>query len=245
MSHPSSLEGASAPRSWVIIPAAGIGSRMSADRPKQYLKLGSRTVLECALACFAHDHRFSGVVLAIAMDDPWWPSLVLDASVPVHVVPGGSERAESVSHALDLLAALGEPEDWVLVHDAARPLLAREDLDRLIAVLEHDEVGGLLAAPVRDTMKRADAEGCVARTEPREGLWHALTPQMFRLGMLRDSLRRAREAGLAVTDEASAIEYVGLRPKLVEGRADNIKITRSEDLDLAAFHIARRKGYEV
>jgi len=130
----------------------------------------------------------------------------------------------------------------VLVHDAARPCLTREDLDRLIETVEQDAVGGILAVPVRDTMKRANAEGRIARTEARNGLWHALTPQMFRLGLLRSSLIQARERGLAVTDEASAMELAGHAPMLVEGRADNIKITRPEDLALAEFFLSRAAG---
>ncbi|MFZ5466973.1 MAG: 2-C-methyl-D-erythritol 4-phosphate cytidylyltransferase [Pseudomonadota bacterium] len=227
---------------WVVIPAAGIGARMAADRPKQYLMLGGRTVLEHTLACFADHPRVRGIVLAIALDDPFWPDLMLDVELPVHVVPGGDERSGSVLNALDLLAALGQPSDWVLVHDAARPNLAREDLDRLVAEVEQDAVGGILAVPVRDTMKRADGEGRIARTEPRDGLWHALTPQMFRLGLLRESLRQALEEGVQVTDEASALEQAGLRPLLVEGRADNIKITRPEDLSLAEFFLMRGRA---
>ncbi len=227
---------------WVVIPAAGLGTRMAADRPKQYLMLAGRTVLEHTLACFAEHPRVRGIVLAIALDDPFWPDLVLDVELPVHIVPGGEERAQSVLNALDLLAALGQPSDWVLVHDAARPNLARQDLDRLVAEVEQDAVGGILAVPVRDTMKRADGGGRIAHTEPREGLWHALTPQMFRLGLLRDALRRALEAGARVTDEASALEYAGLHPLLVEGRADNIKITRPEDLELAEFFLTRRQA---
>lgn len=227
---------------WVVIPAAGMGARMEADRPKQYLTLAGKTVLEHTLACFAGHSRVRGIVLAIALDDSFWPDLVLDADLPVHVVPGGAERAASVLNALDLLVALGKPEDWVLVHDAARPILARADLDRLVAEVEMDAVGGILAVPVRDTMKRSDDAGRIARTEPRDGLWHALTPQMFRLGLLHDSLKQALEAGVAVTDEASALEHAGLRPLLVEGRADNIKITRPEDLELAEFFLTRRRA---
>lgn len=227
---------------WVVIPAAGIGARMAADRPKQYLMLAGKTVLEHTLACFAEHPRVRGIVLAIALDDPFWPDLVLDVDLPVHVVPGGAERAGSVLNALAMLAALGQSSDWVLVHDAARPNLARADLDRLVAEVERDAVGGILGVPVRDTMKRADGEGRIAHTEPRDGLWHALTPQMFRLGLLHDCLKRALEAGVAVTDEASALEHAGLRPLLVEGRADNIKITRPEDLELAEFFFTRRRA---
>ncbi len=244
---------------WVVIPAAGRGARMAAERPKQYLRLAGKTVLEHTLACFADHPRVRGMVLAIALDDPYWPTLSLDLPMPVHIVPGGEQRSLSVLNALDLLAALGQPGDWVLVHDAARPNLARADLDRLLAEVGQDAVGGILGVPVRDTMKRAEGPGDIlaselpagsprrgfgrrriARTEPREGLWHALTPQMFRLGLLHASLRQALEEGVEVTDEASAIEHAGHRPLLVEGRADNIKITRPEDLALAEFYLARR-----
>lgn len=229
------------PDLWVVIPAAGIGARMGADRPKQYLSLAGRTVLEHTLDCFAGHPRVRGMILAIALDDPYWPELALEVCVPVHVVPGGEERAQSVLNALDLLMALAKPQDWVLVHDAARPNLAREDLDRLIMTVEQDAVGGILAVPVRDTMKRADESARILHTEPREGLWHALTPQMFRLGLLHQALTRALAAGLKMTDEASAMEYAGFAPRLVEGRADNLKITRPEDLDLAEFFLSRKQ----
>lgn len=212
---------------------------MQADRPKQYLQLTGRTVLEHTLARFTAHPRVRGIVLSIAKDDPYWPSLELDVSVPVHVVPGGQERSDSVLNALALLSVISSPSDWVLVHDAARPCLARIDLDRLIAAVEHDPVGGILAVPVRDTMKRANGTGRIDHTESRDGLWHAMTPQMFRLGMLRESITLAIEVGVKVTDEASALEHTGHQSILVEGRADNIKITRPEDLALAEFFLGR------
>jgi 2-C-methyl-D-erythritol 4-phosphate cytidylyltransferase len=132
------------------------------------------------------------------------------------------------------------PDDWVLVHDAARPCLSTEDLDRLLAELDSDPVGGLLAIPVRDTLKQTDAAGRVATTVDRARIWHALTPQMFRLGLLRDALRDALARGLPVTDEAAAMEAAGFAPRLIEGRADNVKITRPEDLALAEFYLTRR-----
>lgn len=227
------------PDLWVVIPAAGVGSRMRADRPKQYLGLASRMVLEHTLARFAAHLRVRGIVLSIALGDPWWSSLTLDATPPVHVVPGGKARAESVLHALELLNAMGASNDWVLVHDAARPCLALEDFEHLIDAIKHDEVGGILAAPVRDTMKRAGVDGRIACTVQRDGLWHAMTPQIFRVGMLRNCIMRAMADGAHVTDDASAMEHCGYQPRLVEGRVDNIKITRPEDLVLAEWILGR------
>jgi len=229
---------------WVVIPAAGVGARMLAERPKQYLPLAGRTVLEHSVSCFAHHPMVRGIVVAVALDDAYWPELELHSSVPLHCVAGGEERAQSVLNALNFLAALTHNEThdpWVLVHDAARPCVRREDIDLLLARLHDDPVGGLLAVPVRDTMKRADDDGLVARTEPRAGLWHALTPQMFKLRRLQSSLQRALERGLSVTDESSAIEFAGGMPCLVEGHADNIKITRPEDLALAEFLLRQRR----
>lgn len=222
---------------WVVIPAAGIGARMQADRPKQYLPLVGRTVIEHTLACFETHPLVAGIVVAVSPEDEYWGKLTVAAAV--HTVQGGKERANSVLNALDYLAvALRIPASaWVLVHDAARPCLPRTDLDKLLAARSTcGEVGALLAMPVRDTMKRAIlGTAMVSHTEERDGLWHALTPQMARLGVLRSALARALDAGVAVTDEASALEWSGLHPQLVEGDARNIKVTRPADLDLAAF----------
>ncbi|PKM45135.1 MAG: 2-C-methyl-D-erythritol 4-phosphate cytidylyltransferase [Gammaproteobacteria bacterium HGW-Gammaproteobacteria-1] len=224
---------------WVVIPAAGVGARMKADRPKQYLPLRGRTVIEHTLSCFTHHPAIAGIVVALSPDDPYWPGLRIDSPVPLHVAAGGQERCHSVLNALRLLAQHADANDWVLVHDAARPCLTCADIDKLCAELCDDEVGGILAVPVRDTMKRADGEGRISATEDRNGLWHALTPQMFRLGLLTQALEQALADGFVVTDEASAVEHAGLRPKLVEGRADNIKVTRPEDLALAEFFLSR------
>ena len=221
-----------APSFWVVIPAAGVGSRMRADRPKQYLPLAGRTILEHTLDCFLEHPQLRGLVVSLALDDPWWPSLICAGDPRIHRAEGGVERADSVLGGLRLLNELGaEESDWVLVHDAARPNLVPEDLDKLLTELAEDPVGGLLAVPVRDTLKRAGADGRVLDTVDRSVIWQAYTPQMFRLGMLRDALAGALSAGVAVTDEASALEWAGHSPRLIEGRADNLKITRPEDLD--------------
>lgn len=219
------------PGFWAVIPAAGIGSRMRADRPKQYLALGERTILEHTLARFLDHPSLRGVVVSLAEDDPWWPALPVARDARVRRAPGGRERADSVLSALRVLAGGGAgDDDWVLVHDAARPNLAREDLDRLLRTLADDAVGGLLAVPARDTLKRVGPDGRVAGTVDRSCIWHAYTPQMFRLGMLMAALDGALRAGSPVTDEASALEWAGHAPRLVEGRADNLKVTRPEDL---------------
>ncbi|HDP89805.1 MAG TPA: 2-C-methyl-D-erythritol 4-phosphate cytidylyltransferase [Thioalkalivibrio sp.] len=224
-------------RYWAVIPAAGVGKRMRADRPKQYLSLHGKTVLEHSIARFDSHPAIAGIVVAVSEDDGYWPDLAIRTRKPLHVAPGGKERSDSVINALAVLARHATEDDWVLVHDAARPCLRPSDIDRLIERLSADAVGGILATPVRDTMKRQDDAGRIQRTEEREGLWHALTPQMFPLGALRAALQRAAEEGAVITDEASALEYVGQSPLLVEGRGDNIKITRPEDLALAEFFL--------
>lgn len=219
------------PPFWAVIPAAGVGSRMRADRPKQYLPLAGRSILEHTLDCFLDHPSLRGLVVSLAADDPYWPQLPCAHDPRIHRAAGGSERADSVFNALLLLAELGaEPTDWVLVHDAARPNLARTDLDNLLGTLADDPVGGLLAVPAKDTLKRAGADGRVQQTVDRSVIWQAYTPQMFRLGPLRQALADAQRAGVSITDESSAMEWAGFAPRLIEGRGDNLKITRPEDL---------------
>lgn len=216
---------------WLVIPAAGVGARMAADRPKQYLEVAGRCILEHTLDCFLDHPGLLGVMVCLAVDDPYWPNLALASDPRIRRADGGRERADSVLAGLRALQLAGAVEDdWVLVHDAARPNLARSDLDRLLDTLATDPVGGLLAVPARDTLKRADAAGRVAQTVDRAVIWQAYTPQMFRLGDLRQALDAALAVGLPITDEASALEWVGKAPRLVEGRADNLKVTRPEDL---------------
>jgi 2-C-methyl-D-erythritol 4-phosphate cytidylyltransferase len=218
-------------RYWLVMPAAGIGRRFGADRPKQYAPLRGRTVIEWALSLFLADARCAGAVVALARDDPWWPAVAPEA---VLVAAGGQERSHSVRNALAALAQRASPGDWVLVHDAARPCLPRSDLDRLLAELGEHPVGGLLATPAADTLKRAEASREVQQTVDRAGLWRALTPQMFRYGRLCEALDRAHAAGRLPTDEAQAMEWLGERPRLVEGAAANLKITSAADLAIAA-----------
>lgn len=216
---------------WLVIPAAGVGARMAADRPKQYLQIAGRCILEHTLHCFLDHPGLLGAVVCVALDDPFWPHLPVANDARIRRAPGGKERADSVLAGLEALVAEGaNSEDWVLVHDAARPNLSREDLERLLDSLADDPVGGLLAVPARDTLKRAGSDGRVVATVDRSVIWQAYTPQMFRLGALREALAQALKEGVAVTDEASAMEWAGQSPRLIEGRADNLKVTRPEDL---------------
>lgn len=229
-------------RHWVIVPAAGVGKRMGSTLPKQYLPLAGRPVIAHTLDTLLHHPRIDGVVVAIGAEDEEWPEVVaeLTTDTPLRVVTGGAERCHSVLNGLETLWEWAAPDDWALVHDAARPCLTAADLDRLLIELAADPVGGLLAVPVRDTLKQADPVGRVATTVDRSQLWHALTPQMFRLGLLYDAVNAALARGLLVTDEAAAMEAAGFAPRLIEGRADNLKITRPEDLALAEFYLKRR-----
>ena len=225
---------------WAVVPAAGAGRRMQTEIPKQYLPLGDRTVIEHALGVLCEHPRIAGVVVVTAPGDRWWPQLRRGFAKAPQRVDGGPERQHSVLNGLRMLTCAGA-SDWVLVHDAARPCLTRGDIDRLINALGDHPVGGLLGVPTADTVKRVDADNNVIETVDRRGLWRALTPQMFRVGMLVDALDAAIRRGDAVTDEASAIERSGRRPVMVEGRADNIKITQPRDLALAALYLQQQQ----
>ena len=230
------------PAFWAVIPAAGVGARMAADRPKQYLQLGGRTILEHSLGCFLDHPCLKGLVVSLAIDDPYWPTLACATDPRIQRADGGSERSGSVLNALLQLNALGaSDEDWVLVHDAARPNLSRDDLDKLLAELADDPVGGLLAVPARDTLKRVDKHGRVVDTIDRRLIWQAYTPQMFRLGALHRALADSLVADAVITDEASAMEWSGQAPRLIEGRSDNIKVTRPEDLEWLKLRWANRR----
>lgn len=230
------------PRYWAVIPAAGSGSRMAADIPKQYLPLHGQTVLEHALDALFGCARISGIVLALSADDSHWHELETRyADRNLVCASGGRERCHSVLQALQQLAVQAGDADWVLVHDAARPCLRAEDVDALIDTLAAGGDGGLLGMPVSDTMKRTRPDGEITETVDRDGLWHAQTPQMFRLGQLRSALEQALARDILVTDEAAAMELAGYHPRVVRGHADNIKVTVPEDLALAEFFLGQRE----
>jgi 2-C-methyl-D-erythritol 4-phosphate cytidylyltransferase len=225
-----------------VIPAAGTGSRMGAAIPKQYLPLAGRTVLEWSVRALLAADWIERVVVVHAPGDARAAAALADAArgegSRLRLEPlGGATRRDSVLAGLQRLEATSSPTDWALVHDAARPGLGLASLERLREAVHDDPVGGLLALPVADTVKRADAAGRVLRTEARERLWLAQTPQMFRLGPLLAALRAHPE----VTDEASAIEAAGLSPRLVEGERRNLKVTTPEDLELMAALFGARE----
>ena len=220
-----------------VIPAAGVGKRMKADKPKQYLPLCGLTVLEQTLHRLKQVPALQQFYLALSPDDPYFPTLPLATDPHIQRLDGGAERANSVLNALVQIDATAYP--WVLVHDAARPVVRVSDIELLIDSCIESNQGGILATPVRDTMKRGSdtVEHTVGHTVDRAGLWHAYTPQLFPTALLRDALQQALAQGVAITDEASAMEWAGLPVLLVQGHADNIKITQAEDLALAAFYL--------
>lgn len=223
-----------------VIPAAGIGSRMGSETPKQYLALAGRCLLEHSLHALLGNPAIASVVVALHPDDTHAATLELLRDPRVHTTTGGHQRADSVLAGLNWLADRVATTDWALVHDAARPCLPAEDLQRLITTVRASGVGGLLAEPVVDTVKQAAPDGRVERTLDRDRLWRAQTPQMFRLGEIQVALQQALAAGQLMTDEAAAMEYAGHPVQLVRGSPANLKVTVAEDLALAAWYLARR-----
>lgn len=226
---------------WVIVPAAGVGKRMGASVPKQYLELDGRLVIEHTIERVLLHSAIDGVYVALSEEDRLWEQTEFADHPDLVRVSGGSERCFSVLNALQAMSGRAQRHDWVLVHDAARPCLRRSDVDHLIGMLDSHPAGGLLGLPVRDTMKRTSETDQISATVDRNNLWHAFTPQMFRFGALLKAMQGAIAAGHLVTDEASAIEWAGDRPLMVEGHPDNIKITRPEDLPLAQFYLQRQR----
>jgi 2-C-methyl-D-erythritol 4-phosphate cytidylyltransferase len=210
--------------------------------PKQYAPLQGRTVIEWALAPFLADPSCAGVAVSLAADDPYWGEIAARlAEAKIIIAGGGTERSDSVRKGLEALAGRATAEDWVLVHDAARPCLSSADLQHLLERLGAHRVGGILATPAADTLKRAGADSSIEQTVDRSGLWRALTPQMFRYKLLCDALDHAFANGRLPTDEAQALEWTGEHPELVQGSAANIKITSADDLVLAAALLNARQ----
>ncbi len=224
---------------WGIVPAAGVGKRMNTNCPKQYLSLSeTQTIIEHTLTRLCDTLIFEKIVVAISVDDGYWNDLSISKHEKIIRAKGGKERADSVLNALIEIENQATENDWVLVHDAARPCITLEDIEKLIFELKDDEIGGILALSSHDTLKDVDGVQILS-THDRNRIWRALTPQMFRYGALRNALEINQGNG-AITDEASALEIQGFSPKIVEGRSDNIKITRFEDLALAQFYLAQQ-----
>lgn len=223
---------------WCVVPAAGAGRRMGADRPKQYLELCGRKVIEHTLEGLCAHEQIRAVCVVLSPGDSYWSGVQLSSTEQLLRCDGGAERYQSVVNGLHALSTHGAlPDDWVVVHDAVRPCLRRNDIDRLLREGGDHPIGGVLGLPVRDTMKRADQAGNIEGTVSRDRLWHAFTPQMFRLGALTSALQDVIAHGIAVTDEAQAMERMGAYAKMVEGHADNIKITTPRDLALAEQYL--------
>ena len=226
-----------------MVPAAGLGVRMGAALPKQYLTLRGKCVIEHSLERLASHPKVSGIVVALGQDDDYGAKLLSRPEwngKPLHRVTGGEQRSHSVLNALSRLAEIAAAEDWVLVHDAVRPCLRHSDIDKLVNTLGEHPVGGLLGVPLSDTIKRVAADQRVIETAKRAELWRALTPQMFRLAALTQALNQAIKGGVEVTDDAAAMSLTGVVPIMVEGHADNIKITHPADLALAEFYLVQQ-----
>lgn len=238
MPEPSSANNAAI---WAVVPAAGVGKRVGDALPKQYLRLHHQTIIEWSLERLLKVPEIRKIVVAVSAGDEYWPDLEIQSLQRIETTAGGYERCHSVLNGLNVLASQAADEDWVLVHDAARPCVRVEDIEKLIqAVLERNQ-GGILAIPVRDTMKLSNESNEIEETVNRDSLWHALTPQLFRYGELKQALEKALEDGFEVTDEASAMEHAGYKPLLVEGHSDNIKITLPEDLHLATHFLTQQE----
>ncbi len=225
---------------WGIVPAAGVGKRMNAHCPKQYLSLNDKqTVLEHTLTRLIEAAIFEKIVVAISDGDAYWDNLPISKHAKIIRAEGGKERADSVLNALAAIEMQANSHDWVLVHDAARPCITSHDIEKLIFELRDDAVGGILTVSSHDTLKDVNGKQIVS-TLNRNRIWRALTPQMFRYGELKIALELT-QGNEGITDEASALETQGFSPKIVEGRTDNIKITRPEDLALAQFYLEQQR----
>lgn len=217
-----------------VVPAAGAGRRFGSDIPKQYSVIAGKTVMQWTLDLLGSLPAISVIMVPVAAEDDTARRLSYRFPDKIRFTTGGRERADSVLAGLNALGA--EPDDWVLVHDVARPCVPVADIQRLLAEAGQDAVGGILAQPVRDTLKRATPTGArIAETVSRHAMWQAQTPQLFRYGLLRPALQQALADGAAITDEASALERLGYEPLLVPGSARNLKITWPDDLLLADY----------
>ena len=226
---------------YAVIPAAGIGARMGGSVPKQYLKIKGKTILEHTLEKFCDYPGIKEIMVAIGEDDKYWSGLSIATHAKLKQIPGGIERSDSVLNGVQALARIADPDDWVLVHDAVRPCIRKSDIDKLISEASDHPAGGILALPVRDTIKKCDQKNSIESTVDRTGLWQAQTPQMFRIAMLQTALQECKSKNVPVTDEAQAIEFCGHHPLLVEGHPENIKVTHYDDFALAEIFLQQQE----
>ncbi|WWO99080.1 MAG: 2-C-methyl-D-erythritol 4-phosphate cytidylyltransferase [Candidatus Dasytiphilus stammeri] len=232
------------PKIIAVVPAAGIGRRMQSKFPKQYLTIGTKTILEHAISTLIEQPLIKRIVIVLNSKDCWFNLLPIDNTRITTTITDSQTRADSVMAGLKAVSH----ESWVIIHDAVRPCLHPEDLHRLLSIITVSPVGGILATPVRDTIKRSQAGNhppiVVSHTIERQNLWHALTPQLFPINLLLTCMQRAIQEGIMLTDEASALEYEGYHPAIIFGRHDNIKVTYPEDIALASFYLLQRHHKE-
>ncbi len=222
---------------WAIVPAAGLGSRIGGDTPKQYLKLDGVAVLQRTIAQLSRVKNIDTCVVALNAQDDYFAKLIMPKDMPIFTVTGGANRTDSVFNALDFLKNHQDlkDDDWILVHDAARPLVKPSEIENLLKTIEDSKIGGILATPATDTIKIAEGDNLIRKTINRDKVWLALTPQVFRFKVLNEALSKAKKGGFEVTDEAQAVEMLHYKPMLIRGSATNIKITYPEDLAYASF----------
>lgn len=223
---------------WAIVPAAGSGSRMQSEKPKQYIEIDNHAIIEYSLEALLQHKKIQKIIVALDVNDRYWHDLPVSKLAKIVTVSGGNERVYSVLNALQALSGLAQADDWVLVHDAARPLLSCEALQKLIDKVDGHPVGGILGVPVVDTLKYIEQDN-ICKTVSREHLWAAQTPQMFRYGLLKDAIEAALHNNQEVTDESSAVQRAGHKPIIVEGDSFNIKLTRPSDLELIKHFLMR------
>lgn len=224
---------------WLIIPAGGVGSRCDSKIPKQYLEVQGKSILAHCLDQFLSMPFFEKIVVVVNPQDTYWKKLNYTNNPKILVTSGGEQRGHSVLNGLQALKNLATPQDWILVHDAVRPFIEKQDVEKLISCLKDHAVGGLLGVPLRDTVKQINQSNEIEATLDRSCIWSAYTPQMFRFNLLMDAMQTAIAKNYQITDEASAIERMGLKPLMVEGRRENIKITYPEDLKSAEVYFSQ------
>jgi 2-C-methyl-D-erythritol 4-phosphate cytidylyltransferase len=228
---------------WALVPASGVGSRMEADRPKQYLTIYNRFILDLTISRLLSVPELSGVMVVLAEEDAYWSASIYANHPKVYTAIGGNERFHSVLNGLNALDELADEDSWVMVHDAARPCVRVSDIESLLSQIK-DSDGGLLGVPAKDTVKRSMGmkySNQVKSTLDRSTIWLAYTPQVFQQASLKEAIKFSIENGYSITDDASAMELAGYNPLLVEGARDNIKITHPEDLALAEWYLERQK----
>ena len=227
---------------WTIIPAAGIGRRMESSIPKQHLNITGSTILELTIQRLMQCPEITRIILVLSPDDQHSHQLLQRYGDLLTVVAGGLERSDSVLNGLSAIRSRAQDDDWVVVHDAARPCVRPGDINKLFREIKNHAVGGLLGSPVADTLKRATSDDCVESTVSRNKLWRAYTPQVFRFGLLYKSMQESKRMGRPITDESSAVELAGYSPLLIEGYSDNIKVTRPQDLQLARLFLKNQQN---